>query len=392
MPTSYSPKTPDSLLRSLVDEVINQALMEKRLVGAVVKVAVEGELIYSNASGFADHETIRPMAENSLFRLASVSKPIVSAAALVLVSQGKMGLDDEISKWLPEFRPHLLNGELAKITVRQLLTHTAGLGYGFLEKEGGGPYHRAGVSDGMDRSGLTLEENMRRLASVPLLYEPGTDWGYSLATDVLGAVISRVTNAPLADAISRLVTHPLGMVDTSFAVLDKHRLVTPYVNDEPLPRRMHDLDIVPVFEGTAGIRFEPARAFDTDAFASGGSGMIGTAGDFLHLLEVLRNGGDPLLPAELVREMGSIQTGDMPLANWPGRGFGLGFTVLHDPDAGQTSESPGTWRLGGAYGHSWFVDPARKLSVVAFTNTAYEGMSGPFTVALTEAIYQGIKK
>ena len=119
--------------------------------------------------------------------------------------------------------------------------------------------------------------------------------------------------------------------------------------------------------------------------------MIGTAGDFLHLLEVLRSGGAPLLPADLVREMETIQTGELPLANWPGRGFGLGFTVLHDAEAAQTPESPGTWRLGGAYGHSWFVDPARNLSVVAFTNTAYEGMTGLFTVELCDEIYRGIK-
>jgi CubicO group peptidase (beta-lactamase class C family) len=115
--------------------------------------------------------------------------------------------------------------------------------------------------------------------------------------------------------------------------------------------------------------------------------MIGSAKDFMRLLETLRNGGNPLLSEEWVREMGTIQTGNLPLAGWPGRGFGLGFTVLQNPDESGTAESPGTWRLGGAYGHSWFVDPTLRLSVVAFTNTAFEGMSGPFTTELCQAIY-----
>lgn len=115
--------------------------------------------------------------------------------------------------------------------------------------------------------------------------------------------------------------------------------------------------------------------------------MIGSAGDFLQLLETLRKGGAPLLPESLVREMTTNQIGDLSMPFWPGRGFGLGFTVLKDPAAADTAESLGTWRMGGTYGHSWFVDAKQRLSVVAFTNTALEGMSGPFTVDLCNAIY-----
>ncbi|MDF2679421.1 MAG: serine hydrolase [Brevibacillus sp.] len=374
-----------------MDQVVERALAEKRVVGAVVKVAVDGEVVYSRAAGYADRENEQLMREDALFRLASVSKPIVSAAALVLVSKGRLELDESITRWLPDFRPRLGDGREANITVRQLLTHTAGLGYGFLEPQGGGAYQRAGVSDGMDRSGITLEENLCRLSSVPLLYRPGTAWGYSIATDVLGALISRVTNEPLSESVRKLVTDPLGMTDTSFAVKDASRLAAAYVNDSRGARRMAEVEIAPVFEGTAGIRFEPARAFDEDAYNSGGSGMIGTAGDFLLLLETLRKGGESWLPSHLVREMGSNQTKDLELAAWPGRHFGLGFTVLQDPVAAGTAESPGTWRLGGAYGHSWFMDPIMNVSVVAFTNTAYEGMSGAFTVELCEAIYASLR-
>ncbi|MDY8092601.1 serine hydrolase domain-containing protein [Paenibacillus polymyxa] len=370
-----------------VNAVIDQTLAEKRLIGTVVMIYMDGSPVYVRAAGLADREEQRPMQEDALFRLSSVSKPIVSAAALVLAAQGLIKLDESIERWLPDFRPRLISGEQPSITVRQLLTHTAGLTYGFLEEEGGGPYHRAGVSDGMDFSNLTLEENLQRLASVPLLYTPGKAWGYSIATDVLGAIISRVCGTTLDAAVKKLVTEPLGMHDTSFAVADAGRLAAPYVNDISEPRRMRELEVAQVFEGTAGLRFQPARAFDPTAFYSGGSGMIGSAKDFMRLLETLRNGGNPLLSEEWVREMSTIQTGNLPLAGWPGRGFGLGFTVLQNPDESGTAESPGTWRLGGAYGHSWFVDPALRLSVVAFTNTAFEGMSGPFTTELCQAIY-----
>ncbi len=115
--------------------------------------------------------------------------------------------------------------------------------------------------------------------------------------------------------------------------------------------------------------------------------MVGSALDFMRLLETLRQGGAPLLPPALVRQMGESQTGGFDLPFWPGRGFGLGFTVLTDPQLAATPEAAGTWRMGGTYGHSWFVDPVQELSVVAFTNTALEGMAGPFVTELCQAVY-----
>ena len=376
-----------SPLPQLLDHVIDQTLADQRLVGAVVLVARDGRLIYQRAAGSADREAGREMQADALFRLASVSKPIVSVAALVLVAQGRLALDATIERWLPDFRPCLPDGGVASLTVRQLLSHTAGLGYRFFEADENGPYARAGVSDGMDQPEISLAENLRRLASVPLLYPPGSDWGYSLATDVLGAVIEQVCGQPLAKAVRELVTGPLGMDDTGFVTRDASRLAAAYVNDAPSPRRMRELDIVPAFEGTVGIRYAPARALDGTAFASGGAGMVGSAGDVLRLLEVLRQGGAPLLPAALVQEMGRDQTGGRELPNAPGFGFGLGFSVLRDPVAAASPESPGTWRWGGAYGHAWFVDGARGLSVVALTNTLYEGMSGRFVADVRDAVY-----
>ncbi|MDQ0884801.1 serine hydrolase [Peribacillus sp. V2I11] len=374
-------------LSKRVDEVINKAIENNKIVGTVTLVSKDGDLIYKRVAGYANREEKTKMEQDSIFRLASVTKPIVSAAALVLVSKEIIGLDDPITKWLPEFQPLLINGDKPTITVRHLLTHSAGLTYGFLEPEGGGAYKKAGVSDGMNLSGLSLEENLQRLSSAPLLYAPGTNWGYSIAVDVLGAVISKAYGDSLQTLIKTLITDPLKMANTSFDVKDNQRIVTQYLSSSPIPKRMGDKEVAQVFEGTAGIVFEPARAFDTSAFPSGGSGMNGTAEDFLYFLEELRS-GDSLLPNDIKNEMTKIQTGSLPLASWPGRGFGLGFTILKDPKEANTKESIGTWRLGGAYGHSWFVDPIEKLTVVSFTNTAFEGMAGQFTVDLTDAIYE----
>lgn len=370
-----------------IDTVIDRALAEQRLVGAVVLVQRDGQPFYRRAAGLADREAGMPMREDALFRLASVSKPIVSTAAMVLVAQGRLALDEAITRWLPDFRPRLPDGSTPAITLRQLLTHTAGLGYRFLESGDDGPYARAGVSDGMDRSSLTLAENLRRIAQVPLQFAPGTAWGYSLATDVVGALIEAAVDLPLAEAVAQLVTAPLALTDTGFVARDTARLAVPYVDAAPAPRRMDGPTVAIPFEGTVGIRFDPARALDAGAFPSGGAGMVGSAPDFLRLLEVLRQGGAPLLPAALVDEMGRNQTGLQGPPMRPGFGYGLGFSVLRDLAVAASPESAGTWRWGGAYGHSWFVDRARGLSAVAFTNTLFEGDLGAFVKEVRDAIY-----
>lgn len=378
-------------LSTRIQAAVQRALDERRLVGAVVLVARDGALIHRHSAGWADRESGRTMAADAVFRLASVSKPIVSTAALVLVAQGRLGLDDSLERWLPEFRPLLPDGQPARIALRQLLSHTAGLGYRFFEADANGPYARAGVSDGMDASGISLAENLRRIASVPLLYEPGTGWGYSLATDVLGALIERVQGEPLDAAVRQLVTGPLGMADTGFIARDAQRVATAYVNDVPQPHPLAEGEIVSPFEGAVGIPYSPARIFDPQAFPSGGAGMAGTAEDFLRLLEALRQGGGAILPDELIAEMARDRTENLELPNAPGCGFGLGFSVLRDRTLAASPESEGTWRWGGAYGHSWFVDRARGLSVVAFTNTLYEGMSGRFVGDLRDAVYGALE-
>ena len=374
---------------SRIDAAIDAALNEQRIIGAVVLVSHDGKPVYQRAAGLADRESHRPIQIDTPFRLASISKPIVSAAVLSLVDQGKLSLDDPLSKWLPFFRPKLANGEAPVITIRHLLTHTSGLGYRF-EQKPGDTYHTAGVSDGLDNAPVGLAENLERLASAPLFSRPGEAWRYSLSIDVLGGVVEKVTGKTLQQAVAELVTMPLGMRDTAFHTTDSARLAVAYVDAKPAPARMSDPQAVPWPEG-GDIVFSPSRALNSKAYPSGGAGMVGIAPDHMRFLEAMRKGGEPVMSPSTAASMMRNQIGKLagPL---PGAGFGFGGAVIVDPVAGQTPQSPGTWRWGGVYGHSWFVDPPRKLTVVAFTNTGLEGMWGKFTTDLRDAVYEHLHR
>jgi CubicO group peptidase (beta-lactamase class C family) len=375
---------PDAALKARLDPVIDRAIAEHRLVGTVVLVARDGKVVYHRAAGLADREAERPMREDAVFRFSSVTKPFVSAAAMRLVEQGKLRLDDPVTKYLPDFRPKLADGTEPVITVRQLLNHTSGLTYGLAEPASH-PYHALGVSDGLDRSGITLDENLRRLAKAPLGFPPGSAWRYSLAIDVLGGVMEKAAGAPLPQVVADTVTKPLGLADTGFVARDSARLAAAYVNAEPAPKRM--TENMDVSLGATAVRFAPSRATDATAFPSGGAGMVGTAGDVLTFLETLRTGGAPILEPATVATMMKDQVGVQAATQGPGWGFGYGWAVLDDPAAAKTPQGAGTIQWGGVYGHSWFVDPTNRLTVVALTNTAFEGMNGAFTTQLRDAVY-----
>ncbi|KJH63958.1 serine hydrolase domain-containing protein [Acinetobacter calcoaceticus] len=387
---SVSNNTVPSISLSLVQNVVQKAIDNNQLVGAAVIVAQHGKVIHREALGLSDRERSISMTMDTVFRLASVSKVIVSTTALVLVAQNKLNLDEFIHHQLPFFQPKLENGKFVPITLRQLLSHTAGLNYRFLEPDSSGTYSQAGVSDGMDSSDISLDENIRRIATVPLLYEPGKGWGYSLATDVLGALIEKVYGKPLDQAVRELVTDRLKMNNTCFVVPDNQHVATAYVSDSPEPHILLEEEVVSPFEGCVGISFSPRRIFNSQAFFSGGAGMAGTVEDFFSLLEALRQEDSLFLPTELIAEMTKDQTSGYELPNAPGFGFGLGFSVLRNAQQALSPESEGTWRWGGAYGHSWFVDKKHNLSVIAFTNTLYEGMSGKFVTDLRDAVYKAI--
>ncbi|MGA6151005.1 MULTISPECIES: serine hydrolase domain-containing protein [Stenotrophomonas] len=371
-----------------VDALLRQQHHDARLVGAVVLVRRHGQLLHADATGWADREQQRPMSRGTQFRLASVSKPIVTAAALRLVARGVLSLDTPAHALLPDFRPALADGTRPALTLRHLLSHSAGLGYRFLETDADGPLAMAGVSDGMDACAHSLQENVRRIAQVPLAFAPGHGWHYSLGVDVAGAMLEAATGLPLAEIVRVQVTAPLDMHDTGFHTDTPTRLATPYVSDQPRPRRLREGEVVPVFDGTVGIAYSLARASDPLAFASAGGGMVGTADDVMRLLEALRGEAHrDWLAATHVAEMTRAQVGEQGPPDPPGWGFGLGVAVLRDRIAAATPQADGSWRWGGAYGHSWFVDPACGLSVVALTNTLYEGMHGAFVDRLRDAVY-----
>lgn len=264
MPEKENPSKITERLNAAIDAAVN----EERIVGAVVLAALDGDVIYEQAAGWANRESLQPMQANTIFRLASMSKPIISAATLALCEQGKIHLDDPITKYLPEFRPRMTNGRVPEIRLWHLLTHTAGLGYGFDIPPDNEPYASAGISDGIDNTGISLEENLRHLASVPLFYEPGSAWRYSLAIDVLGAAIERATGSALPEIVRSLVTVPLGMVDTDFTVSDPSRLAPAYadslVRGEPA-RIMTDPDTLRKDLGGV-VHYAPRRALDPTVF------------------------------------------------------------------------------------------------------------------------------
>lgn len=367
-----------------IDAVIDRAIAEERIVGAVVLLMQDGVVVYRRAAGLADREAGVPMREDAVFRLASVSKPIISATFMRLVQDGRVSLDDPVTRWLPTFRPRLADGEAPTITLHQLLTHSAGLSYRFLEPEGGA-YARLDVSDGLDQPGLSLAENLERLGEAPLVYAPGTSWRYSLSIDVLGAVIVEASGMSLPEAVRESVTGPLGMTDTGFEVTEPGRLAVPYVDGVPRPVAMTAEVSAPLGDGQ--VRFAPGRILDPTSYPSGGAGMVGTAGDVARFLETIRTSGGPILSAGTVATMMTDQTGPEAQTQGPGWGFGYGWAVLDDPTAAKTPQARGTIQWGGAYGHSWFVDPARGLTVVALTNTAFEGMSGAFPTDIRDAVY-----
>jgi len=279
---------PNAALAARLDEVLDRTIADGRIVGAVVAVALDGRVAYRRAAGLADRATGAPLRPDAIFRLSSVTKCIVSLAALALADQGRLALDAPITRWLPAFRPRLANGREPAISARQLLTHTAGLFYPD-NPDHGAAYRERGVSSGLDGLFTDMAEAMRRIADAPLAAEPGQRWIYSLAIDVLGAVIEGVTGRPLAQAVHQLVLAPLGMADSGFAVADGTRLATPYVDalPHPLPMPAHHRATM---EGGGGFDFAPGRIHAAGAYPSGGSGMVGTADDVLRALEAIRTG------------------------------------------------------------------------------------------------------
>lgn len=374
---------PDAALAARLDPILDAALSEQRIAGAVVLVARRGQRAYARAAGLADVEAGRPMTQDAIFRASSLTKPMVTAAALSLVDDGVIGLDDSVTRYLPSFQPQW-QGETPTITLRQLLTHTAGLSYGFMQPDDG-PYLKLGVSDGMDQPGLGFPEELKRITTAGLFFPPGAAWLYSVGMDVLGAAIEAATSKTLGQVVAEQVTGKLGMADTGFAVSDRARLAKAYA-DGPPPVAMGETHTVP-FAALSGIRFAPDRIFDPGSFPSGGAGMVCSAPDFLTFLEAIRTGGGGVVQPATATAMMTNQTGGHAIVtSGPGWGFGFGGAVMLDPSAQGSPLPVGAWMWGGVYGHSWFVDPKGETSFVLMTNTSTEGMSGRLSQELMAAV------
>lgn len=379
-------------LKTRIEAAIGRAITDHRLVGAVVLVAEDGEITCSHRAGLLDREAGTPMREDAIFRFASVSKPVVTVAALRLAALDTIALDQPVTRWLPAFRPALPDGSRPDITLHHLLTHSSGLSYRFLEPEGSA-YHLLDVSDGLDQPGRAMDDNLRRLAQAPLAFAPGTAWRYSLGIDVIGAVLEAATGQTLDEIVRDQVTGRLGLVDTGFTVTDHTRLATPYADGIDGPVRMDDTITVPLppQAGEGAIPFTPDRIFDPASFLSGGAGMAGTARDLLTFLEAIRTArterSRPILTQDAVAMMMRDHVGPQAETQGPGWGFGYGGAVLVDPAPTGTPQAAGTLQWGGAYGHNWFIDPVNRLSVVLLTNTAFEGMAGQVVIDVRDAVY-----
>ena len=356
------------MLQDRLDAVIDAAL-GARIVGCVVLVQQGGVGVYARAAGFADREAGRAMGLDAVFRLASVTKPVVAACALWMVDLGLLGLDDLVADHLPGFRPVGPDGTVGLMRVRHLLTHTSGLHYG-----GTGHYSR-----GMSGPLLAFDENLARIGAEPLVFTPGSAWEYGVSIDVLGGVLAAINGSDLAGVVARYVTGPLAMVDSLFGVSDAGRLAQPY-QDGPPPLRMEG-EVVVVGRDGGVTPFSVPRIFDACAPQSGGAGMAGTAGDVMRLLEALR--GD-FLSGGLRDEAWANQVGGMREG---GKGFGYLGAVTLDPAAAGTAMPVGAVDWGGAWGHNWVVERQSGTVIVVCTNTLFEGCNGAFREEVVEAVF-----
>jgi CubicO group peptidase (beta-lactamase class C family) len=364
-----------------VDATIADAIASNRIVGAVTVIARDGEVLYRKAAGHFDREAGTPMFPEAIFRLASVTKPIVAATGLAMIERNLMGLDNAVADHLPWFRPKLPDGREPKIAIRHLLNHTSGLVY---ESLAGVP----GITSGLQPSDLSLEENFTLWAkNVPLAFEPGTGWGYGPGIDVLGAVIEQIHGGKLDDAVKHYIAGPLGMADTGFSVSDRNRLAVPYADGPPGIRRMGDPEVVTGQDG-GETTFSPGRIFNRKAFQSGGAGAVGSADDLLKFFEAIRNRGTPILNPDTVAQAIQNQVGDLPRrAHDAGQRFGFFGAVIADPVAANRPQAAGTIRWGGVYGHEWFVDFTNGITCISLTNTPIEGCNGEFPKQIARAIY-----
>lgn len=381
-----------------IDVQLEQTVERKQVAGAVALLARDGKLAYFRAKGFQDVEAGKEMTTDTLFRIASMSKPVTSVAVMILVDDGRLRVTDPVSRYLPEFKnPKVLlpgSGGDSKlvpasreITIHDLLTHTSGLTYRFMAQNPFDQlYHKADICDGLTRPPFTLAENVRRLASLPLLHQPGSAFQYSLSTDVLGRLVEVISGRDLESFMRSRIFEPLGMNDTYFDLPgDKtSRLAVVY---EPGPdKRIRRVGEEPVHASVGP--FGPGDLVycvtcpyrGQRGYCSGGAGLTSSAADYARFLQMLLNGGQwngtRILKPETVREMTGNQIGDLPFMS-PTDRFGYGFAIVGDAGKDQVAAA-GSYMWGGFYNTGFWVDPKNKLVGVFMTQIYPSDQPGLF--------------
>ena len=392
-----------------ITQMTQKYVDEGKLAGVITMVARDGKLVHFEAVGSKGADDPRPLEKDDLFRIYSMTKPITATAAMQLYEQGKFHMNDPVHKFIPEFKDlTVLNedGEQVPVknhmTMQQLLSHTTGLSYGFDP-----------VNDPVDKlyaeAKLWEQENldalMKTLAKLPLKFEPGSAWHYSVAVDVTGAVVERISGQSFDEYLEEHLFEPLGMDDTFFELPpEKQERFLPNHSWDPQNNKLVALN--PQLMVQMGVSEDSAMFnFDKVSLFSGGGGLISTAMDYLKFAEMMRNGGEldgvRILSEKTVNYMAKNHltasitasgTGESPVSilgqRDMGAGFGLGFGVVTDTVKAGVMGSNGEFNWGGAAGTVFWIDPVEEMVVVGMIQL----MGSPWSLRsdLKVAAYQAI--
>jgi CubicO group peptidase (beta-lactamase class C family) len=358
-----------------IGTAVQQNIDDKRIAGAVTLVSRRGHVVWFKAQGMADREASKAMRPDTMFRICSMSKPITSLAAMMLYEEGRFLLDDPVSKYLPEFKNAKVLVKPAsgapysvpatrEITIRDLMRHTSGITYHW-NGDLGPLYKDANVPHGLLPYDGTIEDGVKRLASVPLLFNPGNRWEYSLGVDVLGRLVEVVSGKPLDEFFRTRIFEPLGMKDTYFYPPDNklERLATAYTYYAE--KGLNRFPDTPITEGSFTYSADyPYRA--PKKLFSGGAGLNSTAADYLRFCQMMLDGGKVgntrLISRKSVELMSQDQLGK--IANEENFGFGLGFGVNGVKAPLPELGSPGEYDWGGFFYTAFTIDPKEQMIVI----------------------------
>lgn len=355
-----------------IGTAVQQSIDDKRIAGAVTFVARRGKVAWFKAQGMMNREAGKPMRPDTIFRICSMTKPITSVAVMMLYEEGRFLLDDQVSKYLPEFKkPKVLvkpaSGEpysipaTKEITIRDLLRHTSGLTYHW-NADLGPMYKAANVAHGLLPYDGTIEESVKRLAGVPLLFNPGERWEYSLGVDVLGRLVEVVSGKTLDEFFRTRVFEPLGMKDTYFYPPDSklERLATAYTYYAE--KGLNRFPDAPIEEGPFGYSADYPYRGPKKLF-SGGAGLTSTAADYARFCQMMLDGGKVGNMHLLSRKSVELMTQDQVGKVSP-EGFGLGFGVNGVKVPLSELGSPGEYQWGGFFYTEFSIDPKEQMIVI----------------------------